>query len=109
MTIPDEAVEAAALAIYSEGNTTDDIAWEDFQEEFPHHAKMFRSQARAALTAAAPYIEADALEAAAGDIDLGEYPSDWSRHGNVSINANAEAEVSEWLTHRAATKRESSS
>lgn len=56
--MPDEAIEAAAKAIYPHTRSA-------FDETYEHIRERCRKQARAALEAAAPYIRAQALDDAA--------------------------------------------
>lgn len=54
--IPAEAVEAAAREIKASDPAYQDDSW----DELPHRTQdMFRASARAALEAAAPYMQAD--------------------------------------------------
>jgi hypothetical protein len=80
MTVPDEAVEAAAR-VYELLLTTSD----------PEYVPDLRSDMRAALTAAAPFIAAQALVDAARDVAA---RGDIGRDGSISawnyLNSRAE-------------------
>jgi hypothetical protein len=62
MTVPDEAVEAAARGLATHKWPTAIGVWESFGQGMKDD---FRDQARAALEAAAPFIAAQALSEAA--------------------------------------------
>ncbi len=66
--VPDEAIDAAAIALWNHGSNTGTWRWGEIKEET---REVFRSKAKAALQAAAPLIiltaKASALRSAAND------------------------------------------
>jgi hypothetical protein len=104
MTVPDEAVKAAAKAIwearpmerdYEEGSPNYGGAkpWEDIKQ---YQRERCMKIARAALTAAAPFIAAQTLNEAA---------TDWTEHQRANMGKGTVQQISTWLRDRAASHR----
>ena len=85
--IPAEAVEAAETAYYE---TLTELRLQE-GGGFKAASQVKRS-IRAALEAAAPYMQAGALEAAAAEVDEG-------------VGAHGQEEYADWLRERAAAER----
>lgn len=88
MNITDEAVEAAAFAIFG---VTHDSFVDEWVALHPAEREIYKRQARVALAAASPFIADSTLKAAAEALMSDKAPH---RHLNNTIYAA-------WLTERA--------
>lgn len=112
MTVSNEAVEAAAKGIYRSVNKAhaDTKGWDEVK---PNWQRSYRRDARAALEAAAPFIQAQALEDSAQDfednIGVSEFDElsrrDGSPWAHIAEDWDHQGPYMDWLRARAAALR----
>lgn len=96
--LPAEVVEVAARALWLTGSSAKPSPWDEVSDGLKGRYRMF---ATAALSAAAPFIRAQALEYAAQDFpaDLPEF-ADMGADGLIDYIS-----VEDWLNTRAKQER----
>ena len=93
MTISNDAIEAAARALWQNGSSANPCPWDEVSSGLQSRYRFF---AAAALSAAAPIIRAEALREAADAIDENQYDdldpflADWLRSRADRIEEGSE-------------------